>query len=214
MADAIHNPRLRFTIRYPDKRTQGRQVKVIGWANDRQWLIDTVLHGLPLGTTVENLRQVDRRGRDLPKQPNLVTAPDPESPKVEMVRASSAGAARQTKPKVLRASKAAHQLAVEAGEEVYAGVPPYVPPDGSRELDYDPPDEAGLETPDPTRVGEPVGEFMPAHTAPDPQTGDVVARPAQGEQVVRDVANEGNAPGVRVVGEARPGKTPQATSKG
>jgi hypothetical protein len=75
---SIYNPRVRYDIVLPDGGRYDQTSDVAGWMDNRQWFVDTVLHGYPVGTVVHNLRQVTRSGKEFRNQPALLAAPAPK----------------------------------------------------------------------------------------------------------------------------------------
>jgi hypothetical protein len=75
---SIYNPRVRFDIVLPDGARYDQTSDVAGWFDNRQWFVDTVLHGYPVGTVIHNLRQVNRAGKDFKNQPLALAAPVPK----------------------------------------------------------------------------------------------------------------------------------------
>jgi hypothetical protein len=74
---SIYNPRVKFDVVLPDGMRYEQQSDIAGWLDNRQWLVDTLLHGYPVGTVIHNLRQVSRLGKDFKNQPALLAAPAP-----------------------------------------------------------------------------------------------------------------------------------------
>jgi len=66
MATPIKNVRFRYILRTPDGKTVQKDGDITGTAESRRWLVDTLLHGKPLGSKIEQLRQVTPGGREMP----------------------------------------------------------------------------------------------------------------------------------------------------
>lgn len=86
---SIYNPRLNFEIVFPDGSRMEQTSNVAGWLTDRQWFVDTALHGFPIGTTIVNLQQVNRQGQPFKNQPRLLAAEVKNPPADFHVKASA-----------------------------------------------------------------------------------------------------------------------------
>lgn len=86
---SIYNPRLNFEIVFPDGSRMEQTSDVAGWLTDRQWFVDTALHGQPIGSVIVNLRQVNRQGQPFRNQPRLLAADVKGEPNPFHVKASA-----------------------------------------------------------------------------------------------------------------------------
>jgi hypothetical protein len=86
---SLYNPRITFEIVYPDGSRMERTSDVAGWLTDRQFFVDTSLHGSPIGTVIANLRQVNRQGQPFRNQPRLLAAEVKALPDEFHVKASA-----------------------------------------------------------------------------------------------------------------------------
>jgi hypothetical protein len=98
MSTPIKDPRFRYDLvipelvsrRDPRRRIPARRIDrsgdAAGVVTSRRWLVDTILHGQPIGTAVENLRGVDQYGRDLNPQPEFFTETDEQVEALEELR--------------------------------------------------------------------------------------------------------------------------------
>jgi hypothetical protein len=73
----LQNPKIRFTLVYPDGRATDIPGEVSGNftgrpGSDREWLAEILLHDAPKGTTLENLRVVDENWEEIPEQPEVM----------------------------------------------------------------------------------------------------------------------------------------------
>lgn len=98
MSTPIKDPRFRYDLvipelvsrRDPRRRIPSRRIDrsgdAAGVVGSRQWLVETLLHGQPIGTKVENLRGVDQYGRDLNPQPDFYVETDEQIEALEELR--------------------------------------------------------------------------------------------------------------------------------
>lgn len=185
-AVALHNPRIKFTIVYPDGTRQNKQADVTGWVHDLQWFEDTVLHGKPILAQVENLRAVGRLGRDLPAGAQPEIFKQHAARKADALKAaghdpaqrSAAPSSPLARAKALAMARPHLKSLIEenGGHEglIHPGVPQWTPPPPSveqYESTPEPPQPTGLEPPDPRDVREPSGpqEGLPGQTTMPPR---------------------------------------------
>jgi hypothetical protein len=84
---ALKNPKIKYDVVRGTERFS-RRGEVSGYVTDRNKLMDLLAHPWGPDAKIENLRQVDDAGKDLPEQPAELQpaqpAPKlPEEPKVE-----------------------------------------------------------------------------------------------------------------------------------
>jgi hypothetical protein len=185
VAVAVHNPRIKFTIVYPDGTRQNKQSDVTGWVHDLQWFEDTVLHGKPILAQVENLRAVGRLGRDLPAGAQPEIFKQHAARKANALKAaghdpaqrSAAPSSPLARGKALAMARPHLRALIEenGGHEglIHPGVPQWTPPPPSVEQ-YDPPEPprpTGMEPPNPRDVREPNGptDTLPGETQMPPR---------------------------------------------
>ena len=72
---SIKNVKFRYLLVRPDGRKFQRDGEITGIAESRRWLVDTLLHGQPLGSQIKELRQITKQGNEIAKQHPFFTEP-------------------------------------------------------------------------------------------------------------------------------------------
>lgn len=75
MATPTKDARFKYTVVTPDGKRYSRGGSASGVVQSRRWLVDTLLHGQPVGSQIEDLREVGVNGEEIPldEQPTFYT---------------------------------------------------------------------------------------------------------------------------------------------
>lgn len=72
---SIKNVKFRYLLVRSDGRKFLRDGDITGIAESRRWLVDTLLHGQPIGSQIKELRQITKMGKEIAKQHPFFTEP-------------------------------------------------------------------------------------------------------------------------------------------